>query len=67
MQFELKRRKTFGVTDYTNWVPQKLWNDRRTDGVDPLPYLLSLKRRRLKMRFFKVSKKKESIICVRMG
>ena len=48
--------KTVGVTDYTNYAPQKCCGqtdgqtdgrtDERTDGVDPLLDLLSLKRRR---------------------
>ena len=43
-KFEWKRTKTFGVTDYTNLVPLKCCG--RTDGVDPLLGLLSLKRRK---------------------
>ena len=34
--------KTFGVTDYTIYALQKCWG--RTDEVDPLLDMLSLKR-----------------------
>ena len=46
--FEWKGIKTFGVTDYTNLVLLKCFGrtDGRTDGVDPLLDLLSLKQRR---------------------
>ena len=43
--------KTLGVTDYTLGTPKVLGTDGRTDGrtegVDPLLDLLSLKRQRL--------------------
>ena len=45
-KFEYKGMKKFGVTLYINWAPQKCCG--RTDVVDPVLDLLSLKRRRLK-------------------
>ena len=44
-KFEDKGMKTVGVTDYTNQAPQKCCGQAngRTDGVDPLLDLPSLK------------------------